>query len=192
MRPSICVVDGYLIQETIFEREVSQREFAQVETEEELLHGHEPAVCLGPFVLTGWGPRDIDLEIERREKESAGAVQVQNGRFWLNSALACQLFCVLFAHLGVLALSAILFSGGITSIALWIGHASKHATTQLSELSRQRICFGFLAFLGGLQLVFTPLSFAVVLVGIVFVVIGAVVLRNDKDTLITLLQAKGA
>lgn len=191
MRPSICVIDGYLIREQIFERELCKHESTEVELEEELIHGYEPAVCLGPYVLTGWGPREIDAEVERRATEAAGAPQLQSVRFWGVCALACQVFCVLFAHLGVLALSVLLFVGGMVSIALWTSQASKVACFQLSEWQRQRICFEFLTLLGGLQLLFTPLSISLVLCGLAFVVIGLTALKMDQSILSRLVKLQG-
>ncbi len=183
MRPSIYVIDGYLIQETILEREVSQREFSQVELEEELLHGHEPAVCLGSFVLTGWGPRDIELELERREKEAAIAAQEQGSRIWSVSAVICQVLCFLFGYLGMVSPSIFLFIGGIVSIAMWIAYANQRTKKQLSELAQLRICLGFIMSLGGLQLLFTPLSISLVLTGIGLLIVGTGILSIDRGVL---------
>ncbi len=54
MRPSIHVVEGYLINEKIYECELFTKELTTVEYEEELIHGYDPAVCFGPYVLIGW------------------------------------------------------------------------------------------------------------------------------------------
>lgn len=70
MRPVIRVVDGYLIREEISEHEICRDQIVRTEYFDEPLRGYEPAVVLGPFVLTGWGPREIEAELERRQTPS--------------------------------------------------------------------------------------------------------------------------
>ena len=190
MRPSISVIDGYLIRETVQEREICQRELTQVETFEELLYGHEPAVCLGPYVLTGWGPREIDAENQRRKQDTSVTAESHSARFWGASAAASQVFCVLFAHVGWLPLAAVLFIFGMASATLWISQASRVAGLALSEWDRQRITLGCLLLLGGLQLVLTPLSLLFILIGIPLFLAGTAILYRDRQTLINLITSR--
>ena len=81
LRPFIEVVDGTLYRELIVVRETKVEDWLDevvrvmpIEQRlESLIFGYEPAVCLGPFVLVGWGPREIDAELARRTSAEAVA-----------------------------------------------------------------------------------------------------------------------
>ncbi|MCA9195994.1 MAG: hypothetical protein KDA87_00590 [Planctomycetales bacterium] len=88
MRPTITVIDGYLIRERITRKELCKTTITQVEEEEELLYGHEPAVCFGPYVLTGWGPRDIDEMNAANQLTSTKTGAVRARRFWFVTSAA--------------------------------------------------------------------------------------------------------
>lgn len=66
MRPIVKVIDGHLIREEITQHELHRERIVRTETFDEPLQGPEPAVVLGPFVLTGWGPFEIEAELNRR------------------------------------------------------------------------------------------------------------------------------
>ena len=65
--PFVQVIDGTIIRERIIERDVSGEQWADVRLRDEPIIGYEPAVIIGTFVLTGWGPREVQAEIQRRE-----------------------------------------------------------------------------------------------------------------------------
>ena len=61
----VRLVEGDLIRESIVTQDLSVHEWA---TESETVQYHrDPAVVLGPFVLTSWGPAEIQSELKRRE-----------------------------------------------------------------------------------------------------------------------------
>ena len=199
MQSSICIVEGYLINERIYESKLFSTELtdctiyfsdlgdALVE-HVPLGHGYDPAVCLGPYVLVGWGPREIGVEQQRKKTEVAQRTEQQNARFWGFSAVAGQAFCALFAHLGFSLLSVLLFVVSIACITQWVSRASQE---HLSEWKRQRIGLGFMAFLGGLQLLLTPLSFWLVLAGIGLLIVGTGVLCIDRGVLLRSFNSRG-
>ncbi len=65
--PFVQVIDGTIIRERIIERDVGADQWADVRLRDEPIIGYEPAVIIGTFVLTGWGPREVQSEIQRRE-----------------------------------------------------------------------------------------------------------------------------
>ena len=65
--PFVQVIDGTIIRERIIERDVGADQWADVRLRDEPIIGYEPAVIIGTFVLTGWGPREVQAEIQRRE-----------------------------------------------------------------------------------------------------------------------------
>ncbi len=191
MKPSICIVEGYLINERIYKSKLFSTELTDctiyfsdlgdaIVEHVPLGHGYDPAVCLGPYVLVGWGPREIGVEQQRKETEVAQRTEQQNARFWGFSTVASQAFCVLFAHLGFILLAMALFVVGIACTAQW---ADQVSPDRLTGWQRQRIGLGFIALLGGLQLLFTPLSFSLVLTGIGLLIVGTGILSIDRDVL---------
>ncbi len=65
--PFVQVIDGTIIRERIIERDASVDHWTDTQIRDEPIIGYEPAVIIGTFVLTGWGPREVQAEIERRE-----------------------------------------------------------------------------------------------------------------------------
>jgi len=56
--PFVQVIDGDIFRERIIERDTQVEEWVDsVEVRDEPICGTEPGVIIGPFVLTGWGPR---------------------------------------------------------------------------------------------------------------------------------------
>lgn len=191
MRPSIGVVDGYLIRQQISERELCSHTVTQTVMEEELLHGHEPAITLGPYVLTGWGPHDIAIEQERRAEATGVTQRQQSIRFWGLVALGCQLFCFVFAQLGIGILAAGLFVAGITSLGLCVGHLSQQIQPPVPEWKLQRIGLSGLLFFGGLQSVLTPVSAWLFIAGLLFLGAGLAMWHRDRSLLISFLSQSG-
>ena len=74
--PFVEVIDGDIVRERIIEREtrVDSWQDATVSEEpivvrDEPIYGWEPGVIIGPYVLTGWGPREVAAEQGRRESQ---------------------------------------------------------------------------------------------------------------------------
>lgn len=72
LRPSVQVVDGTLVRELIVESHV------RTEVTDIPVYGCEPAVIIGPFVLSGWGPREIDQELRRVAQTEAPSTESQH------------------------------------------------------------------------------------------------------------------
>jgi len=72
--PCVEVIDGKIVREVIIERDTRVESWEQAVTvQDEPIYGCEPAVLIGPYVLTGWGPREIEAELQRRQKTQATA-----------------------------------------------------------------------------------------------------------------------
>ncbi|MCE5269542.1 MAG: hypothetical protein LLG00_16825, partial [Planctomycetaceae bacterium] len=104
--PHVRVIDGDIFRELIVEQDAGVEDWTkQIEVRDEPIWGVEPAVIVGHFVLTGWGPREVGQEQSRRqsiEQVQAKKVVEQTAR-WRAS-----LFAVAAA---VLTLVAILLLG---------------------------------------------------------------------------------
>ncbi|MDZ4852076.1 MAG: hypothetical protein SGI77_22540 [Pirellulaceae bacterium] len=61
LTPAIRIVEGTLIRETLVEQDVGTHEW-EIAHDAVLWH-NDPAIVLGPFVLSGWGPREIQEEL---------------------------------------------------------------------------------------------------------------------------------
>lgn len=78
--PLVQVIDGEIFRERIVEKDTRVEDWSQVTVRDEPIVGCEPGVIIGPYVLTGWGPREVQAELDRRRladeasaKESAVA-----------------------------------------------------------------------------------------------------------------------
>lgn len=77
--PFVQVIDGDIFRERIIERDTQVEEWVDsVEVRDEPIYGTEPGVIIGPFVLTGWGPREVGEEQSRRHKIQDAAAQQAN------------------------------------------------------------------------------------------------------------------
>jgi hypothetical protein len=65
--PFVQVIDGTIVRERIIERDVRVDQWADRTQRDEPIIGYEPGVILGSYVLTGWGPREVQAEQLRRE-----------------------------------------------------------------------------------------------------------------------------
>lgn len=86
LAPFVQVIDGQIFRERIIERDLKVAKWEDVEVRDEPILGWEPAVIIGPYVLTGWGPREVEQERTRRRllqesRQSEGAVQSATYRF---------------------------------------------------------------------------------------------------------------
>ncbi len=73
--PFVQVIDGDIFRERIIERDTQVEDWADVDVRDEPIYGAEPGVIIGPFVLTGWGPREVGEEQSRRHKIQDAALQ---------------------------------------------------------------------------------------------------------------------
>lgn len=65
--PFVRVIDGEIFRERIIEREQKVTTWEDVKIRDEPIIGCEPGVIIGPYVLVGWGPREVAAELARRE-----------------------------------------------------------------------------------------------------------------------------
>lgn len=82
LKPFVEVIDGTIFRERIIERDMRVENWQDVQVKVEVIDepimGHEPGIIIGSYVLTGWGPREVEAELRRREAiahESALAQQ---------------------------------------------------------------------------------------------------------------------
>lgn len=85
LAPFVQVIDGQIFRERIIERDLKVASWVDVEVRDEPILGWEPAVIIGPYVLTGWGPREVEREQTRRRllqegRQSEEAVQTATYR----------------------------------------------------------------------------------------------------------------
>lgn len=67
LKPFVEVIDGTIFRERIIERDVRVANWQDVQIFDEPIVGCEPGVIIGSYVLTGWGPREVEAELRRRE-----------------------------------------------------------------------------------------------------------------------------
>lgn len=67
LAPFVQVVDGDLCRETIETHTQKAKNWQDATVTRRPIYGWEPAVIIGPYVLTGWGPREVAAELARRE-----------------------------------------------------------------------------------------------------------------------------
>ena len=67
LSPAIRIVEGMLIRETMVEQDLGVQKLT--ETEDRVQWHNDPAITLGPFVLSAWG----EAEIRREEQRQASA-----------------------------------------------------------------------------------------------------------------------
>ena len=65
--PFVDVIDGQIVRERIIERDVSVEDWSKVVVRDVPIIGGDPSIVIGPIVLSGWGPREIQQEQERRQ-----------------------------------------------------------------------------------------------------------------------------
>jgi hypothetical protein len=85
--PFVSIIDGDLFRERIIEQDTKREDWQRsVHVRDEPIYGCEPGVIIGPYVLTGWGPREIQREQHRRAvAEQRGGIL---GFAWLAAGLA--------------------------------------------------------------------------------------------------------
>ncbi len=83
--PLVQMIDGDIIRERIIEQDTRVENWADVQVRDEPIFGWEPAVIIGPYVLTGWGPREVGQEQARRKtvEKTATAQTARRRAPWL-------------------------------------------------------------------------------------------------------------
>lgn len=71
----VQVIDGDIFRERIVEQDSKVEDWADVQVRDEPIIGCEPGVIIGPYVLTGWGPREVAAESDRRKSVAADAAR---------------------------------------------------------------------------------------------------------------------
>lgn len=188
MRPSIRVLDGYLIGEKVHFTETCREKLVRTSVVEEPLHGHEPAVTLGPYVLVGWGPREIDAALAAEQI----TINVQRDResrsFWGGCALGTQFLAAVFArgaanHTLVFMLTVVIFLASVPMLALALRSYLRSRGHEIPELRFQQILFGLLLCAAAMQLFWLPGGAITIFGGIILGISGVALLRPHYDTL---------
>lgn len=149
LQPLVRIVEGTQIKERIGEVDVTTETWHSTpQVVDRVLFGIDPALVFGDFVLSGWGQREVALELERqlaeqaaseqtvaeaqRSQDSALAMIVGNGALWSSVFLAVVAFAArsalsLYASwgLGVLAISIQLVVGELTPGASGFARAGR-------------------------------------------------------------------
>src|SRR5690606_29133708 len=73
--PFVEVIDGRIVRERIIERDIEVEDWTQVEVHDRPIIDYDPGIVIGPYVLCGWGPREVAAELERHRAEPAQAEQ---------------------------------------------------------------------------------------------------------------------
>jgi hypothetical protein len=67
LHPFVQVIDGSIFRETVAEATIRVSQWTDVREWDDPIFGCEPAVLIGSYVLTGWGPREVAQEQVRRQ-----------------------------------------------------------------------------------------------------------------------------
>lgn len=187
MKPSIRIIDGYLVGERIHSVETCREQVVREETIEEPLHGHEPAVLLGPYVLAGWGPREIEETLALRREAEEGRKLEENRRFWVASAVAVQVLTALSliaaAHPAMLILASGLFLLGIPATALALRHHLACRNLKVPEPRLQLLVFGIVGICFGLQVLVAPIGLIKFSLAILTFCAGAAIVHPQSELL---------
>ena len=79
LSPAARIVEGILIRETLIEQDICVHKWEM--THDTIQWHDDPAVILGPFVLSAWGPTEIQAELAKQEadlKRLAAESRTQN------------------------------------------------------------------------------------------------------------------
>lgn len=104
LSPFVEVIDGDIFRERIIECDTGKEAWADVSVQDEPIYGTEPGIIIGPYVLAGWGPREVEEEQRRRR------LALQRAETKAVTARASKLAPVLTAAAGILAIAALLLA----------------------------------------------------------------------------------
>ena len=89
--PLVQMIDGDIFRERIIEKDTNVENWTDVvRIRDEPILGGEPAVIIGPYVLTGWGPREVEQEQARRQAIQQAVLEAtaRQRAPWLTAASA--------------------------------------------------------------------------------------------------------
>lgn len=120
LREFVRVIDGTLIQEWVIEQEFCRKTWSKVDVYDLPQFDCEPAIIIDQFALSGWGPREIQQEVQRVAEErittTKAAADIE-WKWWLTGVFPTALAFIGTAGfrpdlwpLAILALTACLFS----------------------------------------------------------------------------------
>ena len=139
--PHVQVIDGEIFRERIIERDMGVENWADVRIRDEPIIGCEPGVIIGPYVLTGWGPREVKQEQDRRQSVQRVASQKRledsAGRrapWFIGASVALTLVALVFlvqwgrgaGGLFIAGLATVAAMGSVWQAALDVAVARRH------------------------------------------------------------------
>jgi hypothetical protein len=117
--PLVHIIDGDIIRERIVEQDTKVETWADVHVHDEPIFGGDPAVTIGPYILTGWGPREVGVEQARRQAVQATAFQHHTKKVAIGRAPWFAAAAIVMTLLGVFLLVRLLHgSGGAVFVGL--------------------------------------------------------------------------
>lgn len=190
MRPSIRVVDGYLIRERINQKKVQTTSVitdVQEEVFTEYSHGIDPVVLLGSIVLTGWGPKEIEVETKAEEERQIISQARKACIFWGAGALCLQLVVVklgkqILGHPVIPILAMAAFAASIFILALSLRNFYRWKKTQVKEWQIQRILATTAMAYGGLHIMALPGTWLWPVIGFFLTCVGSYLLIKSLFT----------
>jgi len=187
MRPSIRVIDGYLVGERVRSVERNRSEVVSTTTTETPIHGHEPAILLGPYVLAGWGPRVIEEATRQKHEEQSHQRYSDDRLFWGGTAIAAQVLAAAFFLFSANPLAFLMalacYAAGIVAATLSIKDHFLYRGERVPEWRLQAITLGLALFCLGLQLFLMPLGWIKLVLALACLAAGSIVLYPNRDLL---------
>jgi hypothetical protein len=140
--PQAEMIDGDIFRERIIEQDYRQEAWQEVRVKDEPIYGCEPGVIVGPYVLTGWGPREVAAEQSRRTAEAEkqqydAATRVARWRMPVMQAAAAVVlfFALVFlmrSYQGVASIVYTLLATTIGLTALFVAMSDRAALRRAS------------------------------------------------------------
>lgn len=121
--PFVEVIDGQIIRERIIERDISVEDWTQVQVRDEPVIGPDPGIIIGPYVLSGWGTREIERELKRRgETEKGKEIQLVSSQVWRYAAASFYVcvFALWLLYQHMQGRAGIQFAGFATLLAIFL------------------------------------------------------------------------
>jgi hypothetical protein len=98
LRDFVQVIDGDIIRERINECDYRLEAWEDVRTHDVPIYGCEPAIVIGEYVMTGWGPSEVHAEQHRSAAEERASRRAETGKVAL--AERCAWWVVFIGTLG--------------------------------------------------------------------------------------------